>query len=131
MKTGIRLGTTLILGLSLATAACAENNASISVDNLTDNTLYLYCQLANNTRFYQYPNQQSHDFTITKTDYSSIDIYQVDQEPSDGANMLCSNHKNLDDQFSYKIEGDDEVVTVHGHFHYDHSYPGSITFESR
>ncbi|MCX7122910.1 MAG: hypothetical protein NTV32_04470 [Gammaproteobacteria bacterium] len=130
MKKMIQNGLALIFGISLSSTAFAYNNASVAVDNLTNTNLYLYCQLSNNTRFYQNPNQQSHDFNILKNDSDPIDIYIVNQEPFEGPNMVCYNHQNLDDQFSYRFDGDEETVKVSGHFHYDRSYPGSITFES-
>ena len=131
MKNLLKNSAALMLGLSLVTPLFAISNASVSVDNLTDTPLYLYCQLANNTRFYQYPNEQSHDFKISRADADSIDFYEVSEAPFDGPNMLCYNHQNLQDYFTYTLTGDDEQVFVNGHFHYDHSYPGSITFESR
>ncbi len=119
------------LGIFWGGSLGAMSNASIAVNNLTEMPLYLYCQLANNTRFYAYPNQQSHAWTIAAHDADPIDIYEVSEAPFIGPNILCYNQLNLGDQFSYRIEGDQEAVTVSGHFHYDSSYPGSLLFESR
>jgi hypothetical protein len=129
MKQRLRACSSLILGLILTLPIWANTNADVFVYNLTGIDLHMYCQLANNTRFYAYPTQQTHAFTITQ-DSDAIDIYILDQPVVNGPNMRCYNQENLADYFSYQVVGDKEIVHVGGHFHYDHSYPGSITFES-
>ncbi len=129
MKKSIRLGPSLLLGLLFSIPLWAQTNADVYVYNLTNTPLNMYCQLADNTRFYAYPTQQSHNFIITP-DSDAIDIYILDQPVFNGPNMLCYNRQNLDDHFSYQVIGDNEKVIVSGHFHYSHSYPGAVTFES-
>ncbi len=119
----------LVLGTLFTAPAWANTNADVYVNNLTGTTLELYCQLANNTRFYAYPSQASHLFMIDQNS-DAIDIYILDQPIVKGPNMSCYNQQNLSDYFTYQVVGDREIVKADGHFHYDPSYPGAITFES-
>ncbi len=109
--------------------------ASIAVNNIADHDITIHCMVDVNTEFYGQPGVRTKDIEVKVGDAPSIDIEEIVQGQgltNQPANLVCTNLTDGRDWFGYTmVKPYDETVTVHGYFHYDAAYPGSVTFENR
>jgi len=128
--------TTVFIGLGVGLGGYANpvvTVASIAVYNISQQTLNLRCGVSPNTQFYHQPGVLTREWQINPDDAPDIDI---EVTPSKAIyrfpDLYCVDKENELNWFGYSIifPEQEEAVTVHGRFHYNSAYPGSITFEN-
>ena len=128
----MKLYKTLLLALpilGISHLAGATEIASVAIMNCSPQDLHVWCEVLDGTSFYKDAGR-THVFTFSRNVTQADQAIDIKNSQDDTLAMNCHKENNPLDYFTYRVKGDDEFVNTGGDFHYDHSYPGSLVYET-